>query len=235
VEAVPATSGVRRTVRLAAALVVGQVLLVAIVGWVTLTRAGDRTAPTARGVDQLAAPPGPMAPAPPAHTPPGPPKSPAPSGSTGPAGNGNDGSAGNGNDGSAGNGNDGPAAGGRAGATDQQAPHARKSRTGPDGPALAPSPPGTSSGPLSLIPPTSIPPTLVPSTAPTLLAGAPPTAPTPPPIPPAATPSPSAGVTAAPVLAGRPCDRLGALARADDGRMVRCLVARDYQLRWKIV
>jgi hypothetical protein len=64
VEAVPATSGVRRTVRLAGALVVGQLLLVAVVGWVTFTRGDDRRGNGAPAVDQLAAPPAVIVPPP---------------------------------------------------------------------------------------------------------------------------------------------------------------------------
>jgi hypothetical protein len=70
-------------------------------------------------------------------------------------------------------------------------------------------------------------------------------APTPPPTGPAAitsppptivaTPSPTTSATSTPVLAGHPCDRIWALARAEDGWMVRCLPTRYHQLRWKIV
>jgi hypothetical protein len=48
-------------------------------------------------------------------------------------------------------------------------------------------------------------------------------------------PSPTTSPTAAPVLAGQPCDRIWALTRAADGWMVRCLPTRYHQLRWKIV
>jgi hypothetical protein len=53
VESVPAASTVRRTVRVAVALIVGQALLVALIGWLTFGRAGDSDS----AVDQLAAPP----------------------------------------------------------------------------------------------------------------------------------------------------------------------------------
>ena len=75
-EAVPATSGVRRTVRLAAALVVGQVLLVAVIGWVTFTQAGQHSGRDTPAVEQLAAPPAvippPAVPAPTRSATPGP-------------------------------------------------------------------------------------------------------------------------------------------------------------------
>ncbi|WP_157437159.1 hypothetical protein [Actinoplanes subtropicus] len=52
-ESLPAAGTVRRTVRVAVALVVGQALLVGLIGWLTLGRAGGSD----RAVDQLAAPP----------------------------------------------------------------------------------------------------------------------------------------------------------------------------------
>ena len=63
-EPVPVTRRVRRTVRLAVALVIGQALLCALIGWLTLGH--DRSEPQRPGspVDQLAAPP--LVPAPPA-------------------------------------------------------------------------------------------------------------------------------------------------------------------------
>ncbi|MBU2662022.1 hypothetical protein KOI35_00730 [Actinoplanes bogorensis] len=57
-EPVPVTHKVRRTVRMAVALVVGQALLCALIGWLTLGRARpDDPAPPGSVVDQLAAPP----------------------------------------------------------------------------------------------------------------------------------------------------------------------------------
>jgi hypothetical protein len=53
VESLPAAGTVRRTVRVAVALVVGQVLLVGLIGWLTLGRGGS----PAGAVDQMAAPP----------------------------------------------------------------------------------------------------------------------------------------------------------------------------------
>jgi hypothetical protein len=186
-------------VRVAAALVIGQIVLVAIVGWVTLTRAGDRPAPGAPRVDQLAAP-GLLAPA----APPSPEESRGKSPSVHHRAQTVDPS---------------PAAAAKKPGADPAAPTPARAA----GPALTPSPPGTSSGPLTLVPPVS------------WGAAQPTTAATTPPISPAVAPSPTASAPPAPVLAGRPCDQLGALTRADDGRMVRCLPDRHHQLRWKIV
>jgi len=216
VEAVPATIGARRTVRLAAALVVGQVFLVAIVGWMTLTRPGDRPAAGASGVDRMAAPPAWIAPArePSSGRPPS--TSPAESARAhtieqAPAD---------------------PANPARTPAGTTQSPGAAPVSLAPFGAAGS-----APAGPLALTPPSS-------GTA----------------TSPKATPSPSAGPagtgtggsvgtggsgglgvsgsagpTPGTVLAGRPCDHWGALARAHDGRMVRCLPGRYYRLRWKIV
>jgi hypothetical protein len=200
VEAVPATIGARRTVRLAAALVVGQVFLVAIVGWMTLTRPGDRPAAGASGVDRMAAPPAWIAPA----------REPSSRKSSSTS----------------------PAESARAHTTEQGPADPADPAVGPtQSPRPDPNPLvpfGTAgsvpSDPLALTPPSSG----------TLTS-------------PKATPSPSAGgsgglgvsasagPTPATVLAGRPCDHWGALTRADDGRMVRCLPGRYYRLRWKIV
>jgi hypothetical protein len=219
VEAVPATIGARRTVRLAAALVVGQVFLVAIVGWMTLTRPGDRPAAGASGVDRMAAPPAWIAPA-------REPSSGKPS-STGPA-------------------------------------ESARAHTTEQAPADPINPTSTSVGPTQSSGHTPIPPIpLVPfgaaDSAPSNPLGlTPPSSGTA--TSPKATPSPSAGPgsagaggsggtggsgglgvsgsaspTPGTVLAGRPCDHWGVLARADDGRMVRCLPGRYYRLRWKIV
>jgi hypothetical protein len=65
VEPVPVTSKVRRTVRVAVALVVGQALLCTLIGWLTLSQSRPAgSGPGASAVDQLAAPP-PVAPGPP--------------------------------------------------------------------------------------------------------------------------------------------------------------------------
>jgi hypothetical protein len=53
VESVPAAGTVRRTVRVAVALIVGQALLVALIGWLTFGQAGGPRP----AVDQVAAPP----------------------------------------------------------------------------------------------------------------------------------------------------------------------------------
>ncbi|MET0423398.1 MAG: hypothetical protein ABW046_05965 [Actinoplanes sp.] len=59
-EPVTVTSSVRRTVRMAVALVIGQALLCALIGWLTLGSSQDQTRrPASPPVDQLAAPPPP--------------------------------------------------------------------------------------------------------------------------------------------------------------------------------
>jgi hypothetical protein len=59
VEPVPVTRGVRRTVRMAVALVVGQAMLCALIGWLTLgrNRPDPVRPPGSAVVDQLAVPP----------------------------------------------------------------------------------------------------------------------------------------------------------------------------------
>jgi hypothetical protein len=59
VEPVPVTLRVRRTVRMAVALVVGQALLCALIGWLTLGRSRSEPAhpPGSAVVDAMAAPP----------------------------------------------------------------------------------------------------------------------------------------------------------------------------------
>lgn len=54
---VPETREVRRTVRVAVALVVGQALLCAVIGWVTFSYSRERAHRDPAAVDQLAAPP----------------------------------------------------------------------------------------------------------------------------------------------------------------------------------
>ncbi|MEU8814180.1 hypothetical protein [Actinoplanes sp. NPDC048796] len=56
-EPVPVTRGVRRTVRMAVALVIGQALLCALIGWLTLGRSGSESGGSGAAVDQAAAPP----------------------------------------------------------------------------------------------------------------------------------------------------------------------------------
>ncbi|MFI6072744.1 hypothetical protein ACIA5C_14265 [Actinoplanes sp. NPDC051343] len=216
-EAVPATIGARRTVRLAAALVVGQIFLVAIVGWMTLTRPGDRPATGASGVDRMAAPPAWIAPA----------REPSfrkPSSTS-------------------------PAESARAHTTEQAPVDPANPAKTSAGTAQSPGPAPISLAPFGAAGPApSDPLALTPPSSGTATS-------------PKATPSPSAGPagtagtggsvgtggsgglgvsgsaspTPGTVPAGRPCDHWGALARADDGRMVRCLPGRYYRLRWKIV
>ncbi|SNY11874.1 hypothetical protein [Paractinoplanes atraurantiacus] len=56
-EPVPVTRGVRRTVRMAVALVIGQALLCALIGWLTLGRSSSDPGGSGAAVDQAAAPP----------------------------------------------------------------------------------------------------------------------------------------------------------------------------------
>ncbi|MEV4343370.1 hypothetical protein AB0J83_02660 [Actinoplanes sp. NPDC049596] len=63
-EPVPVTRGVRRTVRMAVALVIGQALLCALIGWLTLGRAHSGPDGSGAAVDQAAAPPPAVVPAP---------------------------------------------------------------------------------------------------------------------------------------------------------------------------
>ena len=56
-EPVPVTRRVRRTVRVAVALVIGQALLYALIGWLTLGHSRSEPHRPAAPVDQLAAPP----------------------------------------------------------------------------------------------------------------------------------------------------------------------------------
>jgi hypothetical protein len=192
VEAVPATSGVRRTVRVAAALVAGQVLLVAVIGWVTLTCADDRPAHDASPVDQMAAPPGLIRPIPPSSASSSPTASPV---------------------------RHKPAHTADPGRTTRPASRAANPGTGETAPAPVPPPvvaspsaspaasfgPSTSSGPLTLVPTPTV------------------------------TPSPTASATREPVRVGQPCSKIFALARSEDGWIVRCLPTRYRHLRWKIV
>jgi len=70
VEPVSVTSPVRRTVRMAVALVIGQALLCALIGWLTLGASQEQTRrPGSPPVDQLAAPPPPGLPHPTASRP----------------------------------------------------------------------------------------------------------------------------------------------------------------------
>jgi hypothetical protein len=212
VEAVPATSGAQRTVRLAAALVAGQVVLVAVIGWVIFACAGDRSAQSGdAALDPLAAPPAQILPAPAAASP-APRKrvseSPAPPTHRGPGANGQ------------------PSRPARPASTPPVAETAGPPRWLP----LVPAPTITTPpGPLTLAPPPSPPAPPPPASPvatanPTAVSGASPSA---------ATASPSASPRT--VLAGWLCGQIYARARSDDGWTVRCLPARDHHLRWKIV
>jgi hypothetical protein len=208
VEAVPATSGVRRTVRLAGALVVGQVLLVAVIGWVTFTCAGGHSAKGAPAVDQLAAPPAVIPPPAPGQAPPpspsqAPPLSPSPAASA----------------------TESAAAGAQTRTADPDPPAApRSNASGPRPRMIAPSASAAPSAPVPPAPPystvaspgsSSPPPTLVSSSD-----------------APASTPP---GSPAPPIQAGQPCTEMFAVAMTADGRLVRCLPTRYHELRWKIV
>jgi hypothetical protein len=200
VEAVPATSGVRRTVRLAAALVVGQVLLVAVIGWVTFTYADKRPGGNTPAVERLAAPPAAIPP--PAVPAPGDSATPAPPAST--------------------------STSGRTRTADPDLPVAPRSSSSPR-PAAGPAAAGTSAPPgAPPVPPTVTAPVNGLTTPPLTLV---PTADS----PAVSTPTPTTSSRPPPIVAGQACTQMFALARAADGGMVRCLPARDHQLRWKIV
>jgi hypothetical protein len=189
VQPVPETREVRRTVRVAVALVAGQLLLCTVIGWVTFSHPRERAHRDSAAVDQMVVPPIPIAPSP---SPPAPSPTPAPTPTT---------------------------AIPRKHSTHQvdRAPPATTAQPAVEaatgGPAAA-APATTSESPqVTLLPPAAS-------------------------VVPAPSPSASATPTEAveePVVAGAPCDRLGALGRTADGVDVRCLPDRQGRLRWKIV
>jgi hypothetical protein len=203
-------SGAQRTVRLAAVLVIGQVALVAIIGWVIFAYADDgSTRLKTPAVDQLALPPAQVLPAPRAGKPPvG--KPPVGKPSTGTPSSGESSPAGT-------SVSESRVLGPRAHPkTDSTGSAPGRGRTAPVRPRIplpvAPTPAATSSDPLTLVPP--------PASSPS---------------PPAATPSPTVSASPTPVLAGRPCPKADVVSRAEDGSTVRCLPTLDHELRWKIV
>ena len=188
----------RRTVRVAVALVVGQAMLCAAIGWVIFSYSREHAHRDSPVVDQMAAPPAGIPP-PPSGLTPIPTRAPT-----------------------------------------SPAPTTRKTRTTSTRPA-EPVPPATIDTP-------SIEAATGALTFPGLPAGAAPaatsespqlsqapsavpvgTAPTA-----AASPTPTEAVEE-PVVAGAPCNRLGALGRTADGADVRCLPDARGHLRWKIV
>ncbi|GGK98915.1 hypothetical protein [Mangrovihabitans endophyticus] len=202
----------RRTVRVAAALLIGQFVLCVVIGWLTLGAA--RSGPGGRppGTDALAGPPVAAPSTGAGHAP-------APSSTTSPATTSRT----------------APASGPSREARQAPAAASDAGRRPPASatPLLAGEPPVDSVAPRSPAPPA---PDAGPSTLdPTARSGiaAPPPASVPVPASPSA--GPSAPVTDGPVRPGGRCGVEGADAETDDGVAVRCLPAGDGTLRWRIV
>ncbi|MGK5678888.1 hypothetical protein [Actinoplanes sp. URMC 104] len=223
-EPVPVTRRVRRTVRMAVALVVGQAMLCALIGWLTFGRSRSEPAgpPGSSVVDQLAAPP--VVPSVP----------PAVHGTAVPTGQARELVS--------------PASR-RAVRKGARTPVPAPATSPVSLPEPISAPPGDEPGTVAPAPPpattTSAPAPVPPAPATTDPATADPTSPaatsapatTPATTAPAATPAPSRPVERVqePVRIGDECRPLGAYGRTASGQLVRCERDRRHEPRWKIV